>query len=94
MRFKALSTVSVPQNGFDRELGDGVYACPKNLLRMDRLNPGHTLVDMIVLYIPGGLSKELLKYLGLPELKNPVAEPAVKKRELSDVLVEAGQDLC
>ncbi|XP_010199899.1 ribonuclease H2 subunit B isoform X2 [Colius striatus] len=40
-------------------------------------------------YIPEDLSKELLKYLGLPELKSPVPEPPLKKRKLSDAPVEA-----
>ncbi|XP_064032316.1 ribonuclease H2 subunit B isoform X2 [Pogoniulus pusillus] len=43
-------------------------------------------------YIPEDLSKKLLKYLGLPELKSPVPEPPLKKRKLSDVPVEAEQD--
>ncbi|NXI36085.1 RNH2B Ribonuclease, partial [Galbula dea] len=40
-------------------------------------------------YIPEDLSKELLKYLGLPELKSSAPEPPLKKRKLSDVPVEA-----
>ncbi|XP_026699893.1 ribonuclease H2 subunit B [Athene cunicularia] len=40
-------------------------------------------------YIPEDLSKELQKYLGLPELKSPALEPPLKKRKLSDVPVEA-----
>ncbi|XP_027646470.1 ribonuclease H2 subunit B isoform X3 [Falco biarmicus] len=43
-------------------------------------------------YIPEDLSKELLKYLGLPELKSPASEPPLKKRKLSDVPVEAEED--
>uniref|UniRef100_A0A8D0KSD7 Ribonuclease H2 subunit B n=1 Tax=Strix occidentalis caurina TaxID=311401 RepID=A0A8D0KSD7_STROC len=43
-------------------------------------------------YIPEDLSKELLKYLGLPELKSPALEPPLKKRKLSDVPVEAEED--
>ncbi|KAM9245421.1 ribonuclease H2 subunit B [Leptosomus discolor] len=43
-------------------------------------------------YIPEDLSKELLKYLGLPELKSPAPEPPLKKRKLSDVPVEAEED--
>ncbi|NXG46781.1 RNH2B Ribonuclease, partial [Psilopogon haemacephalus] len=43
-------------------------------------------------YIPEDLSKKLLKYLGLPELKSPVPEPPLKKRKLSDVPMEAEQD--
>ncbi|NXU79739.1 RNH2B Ribonuclease, partial [Oreotrochilus melanogaster] len=43
-------------------------------------------------YIPEDLSKELLKYLGLPELKSPASEPPVKKRKLSDVPVEIEED--
>ncbi|XP_008945343.1 PREDICTED: ribonuclease H2 subunit B, partial [Merops nubicus] len=43
-------------------------------------------------YIPEDLSKELLKYLGLPELKSPTPEPPSKKRKLSDVPVEAEED--
>ncbi|KAM6316863.1 ribonuclease H2 subunit B [Aegotheles albertisi] len=43
-------------------------------------------------YIPEDLSKELLKYLGLPELKSPAPEPPLKKRKLSDVPVEAEDD--
>ncbi|KAM4681712.1 ribonuclease H2 subunit B isoform 7-T7 [Amazona ochrocephala] len=43
-------------------------------------------------YIPEDLSKELLKYLGLPELKSPAAEPPLKKRKLSDAPVEPEED--
>ncbi|NXX92156.1 RNH2B Ribonuclease, partial [Centropus bengalensis] len=43
-------------------------------------------------YIPEDLSKELLKYLGLPELKSPTQEPPLKKRKLSDTPVEANED--
>ncbi|NWH66582.1 RNH2B Ribonuclease, partial [Geococcyx californianus] len=43
-------------------------------------------------YIPEDLSKELVKYLGLPELKSPAQEPPLKKRKLSDVPVEAEED--
>ncbi|NXJ38233.1 RNH2B Ribonuclease, partial [Ciconia maguari] len=43
-------------------------------------------------YIPEDLSKELLKYLGLPELKSLAPEPPLKKRKLSDVPVEAEED--
>ncbi|NWX74880.1 RNH2B Ribonuclease, partial [Alca torda] len=43
-------------------------------------------------YIPEDLSKELLKYLRLPELKSPAPEPPLKKRKLSDVPVEAEED--
>ncbi|XP_035398522.1 ribonuclease H2 subunit B isoform X3 [Cygnus atratus] len=39
-------------------------------------------------YIPEDLSKELSKYLGLPELTSPAPEPPLKKRKLSDVPVE------
>ncbi|KAM6096016.1 ribonuclease H2 subunit B isoform 4-T4 [Chlamydotis macqueenii] len=40
-------------------------------------------------YIPEDLSKELSKYLGLPEIKSPAPEPPLKKRKLSDVPEEA-----
>ncbi|NXI58804.1 RNH2B Ribonuclease, partial [Chloroceryle aenea] len=43
-------------------------------------------------YIPEDLSKELLKYLGLPEFKSPAVEPPLKKRKLSDGPVEAEED--
>ncbi|XP_035179272.1 ribonuclease H2 subunit B isoform X2 [Oxyura jamaicensis] len=43
-------------------------------------------------YIPEDLSKELSKYLGLPELTSPAPEPPLKKRKLSDVPVEAEDD--
>ncbi|NXP45440.1 RNH2B Ribonuclease, partial [Heliornis fulica] len=43
-------------------------------------------------YIPEDLSKELLKYLGLPEPKSLVPEPPLKKRKLSDVPVAAEED--
>ncbi|KAM6293552.1 ribonuclease H2 subunit B [Porphyrio hochstetteri] len=43
-------------------------------------------------YIPEDLSKELLKYLGLPELKSLAQEPPLKKRKLSDGPVEAEED--
>ncbi|XP_062343654.1 ribonuclease H2 subunit B isoform X1 [Cinclus cinclus] len=43
-------------------------------------------------YIPEDLSKELLKYLGLPELRSPAPEPPLKKRKLSDVPVEPQED--
>ncbi|KAM9021950.1 ribonuclease H2 subunit B isoform 1-T1 [Guaruba guarouba] len=43
-------------------------------------------------YIPEDLSKELLKYLGLPELKSPAVEPPLKKRKLSDAPVEPEED--
>ncbi|KAM4904385.1 ribonuclease H2 subunit B [Sylvia borin] len=43
-------------------------------------------------YIPEDLSKELLKYLGLPELRSPAPEPQLKKRKLSDVPVEPEED--
>ncbi|XP_068021419.1 ribonuclease H2 subunit B isoform X1 [Melanerpes formicivorus] len=47
---------------------------------------------LVAEYIPEDLSKQLLQYLGLPEHKNPVPEPPLKKRKLSDVPVEAEQD--
>nr|XP_033806038.1 ribonuclease H2 subunit B isoform X2 [Geotrypetes seraphini] len=43
-------------------------------------------------YIPEDLSADLLKYLELPELSKPVAQPPVKKRKLSDKPVEAKED--
>ncbi|KAJ7401974.1 Ribonuclease H2 subunit B [Pitangus sulphuratus] len=43
-------------------------------------------------YIPEDLSKELLKYLGLPELRSPAPEPPLKKKKLSDVPVEPEED--
>ncbi|NXA11662.1 RNH2B Ribonuclease, partial [Sapayoa aenigma] len=43
-------------------------------------------------YISEDLSKELLKYLGLPELRSPAPEPPLKKRKLSDVPVEPEED--
>ncbi|KAI1241886.1 Ribonuclease H2 subunit B, partial [Lamprotornis superbus] len=43
-------------------------------------------------YIPEDLSKELLKYLGLPELRSPAPEPPLKKKKLSDVPVEPQED--
>ncbi|XP_068785997.1 ribonuclease H2 subunit B isoform X1 [Struthio camelus] len=43
-------------------------------------------------YIPEDLSKELSKYLELPELTSPALEPPLKKRKLSDVPVEAEDD--
>ncbi|NXN94060.1 RNH2B Ribonuclease, partial [Rhinopomastus cyanomelas] len=43
-------------------------------------------------YIPEDLSKELLKCLGLPELKSPATDPPSKKRKVSDVPVEAEED--
>ncbi|NXC45702.1 RNH2B Ribonuclease, partial [Penelope pileata] len=43
-------------------------------------------------YIPEELSKELSKYLGLPELRIPTPEPPLKKRKSSDVPVEAEED--
>ncbi|XP_015707339.1 ribonuclease H2 subunit B isoform X1 [Coturnix japonica] len=43
-------------------------------------------------YITEELSKELSKYLGLPELTVPAQEPPLKKRKLSDVPVEAEED--
>ncbi|XP_053934354.1 ribonuclease H2 subunit B isoform X2 [Cuculus canorus] len=52
----------------------------------DYMRYAHGLVSD---YIPEDLSKELLKYLGLPELKSPAQEPPLKKRKLSDVPVEA-----
>ncbi|NXU54553.1 RNH2B Ribonuclease, partial [Turnix velox] len=56
----------------------------------DYIRYAHGLISE---YIPEDLSKELSKYLGLPELKNPTPEPPVKKRKLSDVPVEA-EDEC
>ncbi|XP_054019104.1 ribonuclease H2 subunit B [Dryobates pubescens] len=55
----------------------------------DYVRYAHGLVSE---YIPEDLSKKLLQYLGLPEHKNPVPEPPLKKRKLSDVPVEAEQD--
>ncbi|XP_048794747.1 ribonuclease H2 subunit B isoform X2 [Lagopus muta] len=43
-------------------------------------------------YITEELSKELSKYLGLPEHTVPEPEPPLKKRKLSDVPVEAEED--
>ncbi|NXA33835.1 RNH2B Ribonuclease, partial [Eudromia elegans] len=43
-------------------------------------------------YIPEDLSKELSKYLGLPELTSPTQEPQLKRRKLSDVPMEAEED--
>ncbi|XP_064360943.1 ribonuclease H2 subunit B isoform X2 [Dromaius novaehollandiae] len=43
-------------------------------------------------YISEDLSKELSKYLELPELTSPAPEPQLKKRKLSDVPVEAEDD--
>ncbi|OXB77212.1 UNVERIFIED_CONTAM: hypothetical protein H355_012579 [Colinus virginianus] len=43
-------------------------------------------------YITEELSKELSKYLGLPEHTISAPEPALKKRKLSDVPVEAEED--
>ncbi|NXJ84145.1 RNH2B Ribonuclease, partial [Trogon melanurus] len=43
-------------------------------------------------YIPEDLSKELLKYLGLPDLKSQASEPPLKKRKSSDVPVEPEED--
>ncbi|XP_069737955.1 ribonuclease H2 subunit B isoform X2 [Phaenicophaeus curvirostris] len=55
----------------------------------DYMRYAHGLVSD---YIPEDLSKELLKYLGLPELKSPAQEPPLKKRKLSDIPVEAEED--
>ncbi|NXH14405.1 RNH2B Ribonuclease, partial [Bucco capensis] len=43
-------------------------------------------------YVPEELGKELLQYLGLPELKSSAPEPPLKKRKLSDAPVEAAED--
>ncbi|NWW97671.1 RNH2B Ribonuclease, partial [Caloenas nicobarica] len=55
----------------------------------DYLRYAHGLISE---YIPEDLSKELLKYLGLPELKSPAPEPPLKKMKLSDDPVEAEED--
>ncbi|KAK2519002.1 Rnaseh2b [Columba livia] len=55
----------------------------------DYLRYAHGLISE---YIPEDLSKELLKYLGLPELKSPASEPPLKKMKLSDDPVEAEED--
>uniref|UniRef100_A0A803W6Z7 Ribonuclease H2 subunit B n=1 Tax=Ficedula albicollis TaxID=59894 RepID=A0A803W6Z7_FICAL len=47
-----------------------IYAFPPNYVRY-----AHGLISE---YIPEDLSKELLKYLGLPELKSPAPEPPLK----------------
>ncbi|XP_053141095.1 ribonuclease H2 subunit B isoform X5 [Hemicordylus capensis] len=43
-------------------------------------------------YIPEELSTALAKYLRLPQVTSPPAEPAPKKRKLSDAPVEAEED--
>ncbi|XP_065268190.1 ribonuclease H2 subunit B [Emys orbicularis] len=43
-------------------------------------------------YIPEDLSAELSKYLQLPELTSPEADPPLKKRKFSDAPVEAEED--
>ncbi|NXW92989.1 RNH2B Ribonuclease, partial [Alopecoenas beccarii] len=55
----------------------------------DYLRYAHGLISE---YIPEDLSKELLKYLGLPELRSPAPEPPSKKMKLSDDAVEAEED--
>ncbi|OPJ67144.1 ribonuclease H2 subunit B isoform X2 [Patagioenas fasciata] len=55
----------------------------------DYLRYAHGLISE---YIPEDLSKELLKYLGLPEFKSPTAEPSLKKMKLSDDPLEAEED--
>ncbi|NXU83663.1 RNH2B Ribonuclease, partial [Xiphorhynchus elegans] len=55
----------------------------------DYIRYAHGLISE---YIPEDLSKELLKYLGLPELRSPASEPPLKKRKLSDVPVEPEED--
>uniref|UniRef100_A0A8C4XF69 Ribonuclease H2, subunit B n=1 Tax=Erpetoichthys calabaricus TaxID=27687 RepID=A0A8C4XF69_ERPCA len=56
----------------------------------DYLRYAHGLVSE---YISEDLSKDLLKYLQLPELSNPTElEPPSKKRKLSDNPVEAEED--
>ncbi|XP_039600819.1 ribonuclease H2 subunit B isoform X1 [Polypterus senegalus] len=56
----------------------------------DYLRYAHGLVSE---YISEDLSKDLLKYLQLPELSNATElEPPSKKRKLSDNPVEAGED--
>ncbi|NXA48410.1 RNH2B Ribonuclease, partial [Nothocercus julius] len=55
----------------------------------DYMRYAHGLISE---YIPEDLSKELSKYLELPELTSPALEPQLKKRKLSDVPVEAEED--
>ncbi|NXK87135.1 RNH2B Ribonuclease, partial [Formicarius rufipectus] len=55
----------------------------------DYIRYAHGLISE---YITEDLSKELLKYLGLPELRIPTSEPPLKKRKLSDVPVEPEED--
>ncbi|NWW85674.1 RNH2B Ribonuclease, partial [Rhynochetos jubatus] len=73
-------------------VAEGVYAATfinsKQITdpKEDYVRYAHGLISE---YIPEDLSKELLKYLGLPELKSPTPEPPLKKRKLSDVPAEA-----
>ncbi|KAK7154190.1 hypothetical protein R3I94_007524 [Phoxinus phoxinus] len=56
----------------------------------DYLRYAHGLISE---YISEDLSKDLLKYLQLPEISSPKeTEPPSKKRKLSDKPVEAGED--
>ncbi|XP_074942375.1 ribonuclease H2 subunit B isoform X1 [Phalacrocorax aristotelis] len=76
-------------------VSEGVYAATfisgKHITdtEEDYVQYAHGLISE---YIPEDLSKKLLKYLGLPELKSQVPEPPLKKRKLSDVPVEAEED--
>ncbi|XP_051478746.1 ribonuclease H2 subunit B isoform X1 [Apus apus] len=94
LKKKVNQTVKALQSN-NISVGERLYAatfisCKQNTdSEEDYVRYAHGLISE---YIPEDLSKELLKHLGLPELKSPASEPPLKKRKLSDVPVEAEED--